>query len=127
MNAQDFSPSVDHCLQSDYAHWQHLQPALLQNSWIFIHFLPPSGLFPAPAQVGNITDLKAFKINELAGVKLDREINVVAFQDGRQVPLPPGTGYVDENGRVCVGRFLWLHDMAPWQAGSSVTGARMGG
>jgi len=26
---------------------------------------------------------------------------VVAFNDGRQVPLPPGTGYVDENGKVC--------------------------
>jgi len=39
-------------------------------------------------------------VNELAGVKLDRDINVVAFTDGRQIPLPPGTGYVDENGTV---------------------------
>lgn len=119
--------------------------------------------------VGNIGDLKSFKINELAGVKLDREINVVAFQvhvlctqlaawaipflivhcsrdlgrafkcthrrfwcsivsgclagamlvapqcfatslshtipavilqDGREIPLPPGTGFVDESGKV---------------------------
>ncbi len=50
--------------------------------------------------MGNISDLKSFKINELAGVKLDRDVNVVAFEDGRQIPLPPGTGYVDENGKV---------------------------
>lgn len=43
------------------------------------------------------------QVSELAGVKLDRDINVVAFNDGRQVPLPPGTGYVDENGKVCDG------------------------
>lgn len=42
------------------------------------------------------------QVNELAGVKLDRDINVVAFNDGRQIPLPPGTGYVDENGQVNV-------------------------
>lgn len=50
--------------------------------------------------MGNIADLRSFKISELAGVKLDRNINVVAFQDGREIPLPPGTGYVDESGRV---------------------------
>ncbi|KAJ9507944.1 hypothetical protein QJQ45_021182 [Haematococcus lacustris] len=49
--------------------------------------------------VGNVSDLQSFKISELAGVKLDREVNVVAFTDGRQVPLPPGTGYIDENGK----------------------------
>uniref|UniRef100_A0A7S3VI82 Uncharacterized protein n=1 Tax=Dunaliella tertiolecta TaxID=3047 RepID=A0A7S3VI82_DUNTE len=48
--------------------------------------------------VGNIAEMKSFKVNELAGVKLDRNINVVAFSDGRQIPLPPGTGYVDEFG-----------------------------
>ncbi len=48
--------------------------------------------------VGNIADLESFKISELAGVKLDRDVNVVAFKDGRQVPLPPGTGYVDGGG-----------------------------
>mmetsp|Transcript_26196 Transcript_26196/g.57226 ORF Transcript_26196/g.57226 Transcript_26196/m.57226 type:complete len:347 (+) Transcript_26196:169-1209(+) len=49
--------------------------------------------------VGNIADLKQFKVNEIAGVKLDRDVNVVAFEDGRQIPLPPGTGYVDSSGK----------------------------
>jgi hypothetical protein len=73
-------------------------------------------------QVGNISDLKAFKINELAGVKLDREISVVAFQDGRQVPLPPGTGYVDENGkvgtmRITMGRMDRMDGEDKWKGG----------
>ena len=52
--------------------------------------------------VGNVSDLKKFKISEIAGVKLDRDVNVVAFTDGRQIPLPPGTGYYDNSGKVRV-------------------------
>ncbi len=25
---------------------------------------------------------------------------MVAFKDGREIPLPPGTGFVDKNGKV---------------------------
>ena len=56
--------------------------------------------------VGNVADLRAFKVNEIAGVKLDRDVNVVAFQDGREIPLPPGTGYIDANGKVW-GECVW--------------------
>ncbi|GFR52646.1 hypothetical protein Agub_g15238 [Astrephomene gubernaculifera] len=45
--------------------------------------------------VGNVADLKSFKISEIAGIKLDRDVNVVAFQDGTTAPLPPGSTYVD--------------------------------
>ncbi|KXZ41595.1 hypothetical protein GPECTOR_375g164 [Gonium pectorale] len=45
--------------------------------------------------VGNVTDLKQFKISEIAGIQLDRDVNVVAFQDGTSAPLPPGSAYVD--------------------------------
>ncbi|PNW78095.1 hypothetical protein CHLRE_10g464050v5 [Chlamydomonas reinhardtii] len=45
--------------------------------------------------VGNVADLKKFKIGEIAGIKLDRDVNVVAFQDGTAAPLPPGSAYVD--------------------------------
>ncbi|GIL61428.1 hypothetical protein Vafri_15877 [Volvox africanus] len=45
--------------------------------------------------VGNVSDLKQFKIGEIAGIKLDRDVNVVAFQDGSSAPLPPGSTYVD--------------------------------
>ena len=33
-------------------------------------------------------------------MKLDREVNVVAFKDGREIPLPPGTGFVGADGKV---------------------------
>lgn len=49
--------------------------------------------------VGNITDMKAFKVSEIAGVKLDREVNVVAMADGRVLPLPPGAGMVGPDGK----------------------------
>lgn len=56
-------------------------------------------------QVGNIGDLTRFKISELAGVKLDRDVNVVGFKDGSKIPLPPGTGYIDKDtGKVGRGR-----------------------
>ena len=45
--------------------------------------------------VGNVSDLQSFKMGEIAGVKLDREVNVVAFRDGSSVPLPPGSAYID--------------------------------
>ncbi|EFJ49095.1 hypothetical protein VOLCADRAFT_117417 [Volvox carteri f. nagariensis] len=45
--------------------------------------------------VGNVSDLKQFKISEIAGIKLDRDVNVVAFQDGSTAPLPPGSTYRD--------------------------------
>ncbi len=56
--------------------------------------------------VGNVGDMKKFKISEVAGVKLDRDVNVVAFDDGRTLELPAGSGYVNEQGEVrgCGGR-----------------------
>lgn len=33
--------------------------------------------------VGNVADLKQFKISEIAGIQLDRDVNVVAFAVGR--------------------------------------------
>ena len=56
--------------------------------------------------VGNVSDLRQFKISEIAGVKLDRDVGVVAFQDGTEVFLPPGTGYTDANGKVRCCRWL---------------------
>ena len=44
--------------------------------------------------------LPPLQISEIAGVKLDREVNVVAFKDGREIPLPPGTGFVGADGKV---------------------------
>ena len=49
--------------------------------------------------VGNVSQLKRFKVSEIAGVKLDRDVGVVAFADGTSIPLPPGAGEVDANGR----------------------------
>jgi hypothetical protein len=49
--------------------------------------------------VGNVSELQQFKVSELAGVKLDKEVGVVAFRDGREIPLPPGTGFLDKNGK----------------------------
>ena len=37
--------------------------------------------------VGNVSDLKQFKIGEIAGIKLDRDVNVVAFQVRGPPPL----------------------------------------
>lgn len=45
--------------------------------------------------VGNIQDLKRFKISEIKGIKLDRDVTVVAFQDGRTLELPAGSSLFD--------------------------------
>ncbi|MEW5301019.1 MAG: hypothetical protein WDW38_009412 [Sanguina aurantia] len=45
--------------------------------------------------VGSVNDLQKFKISEIAGMKLDRDVNVVAFQDNRPSLLPPGSTYID--------------------------------
>lgn len=50
--------------------------------------------------VGNVADLKKFKVSEIAGVKLDRDVTVVAFQDGSSVELPAGAGAYDKDGKV---------------------------
>ncbi|KAG1654845.1 hypothetical protein FOA52_007596 [Chlamydomonas sp. UWO 241] len=47
----------------------------------------------------NVSAMQRCKVSEIAGVKLDNDVNVVAFKDGREIPLPPGTGYVDANGK----------------------------
>ncbi|GBF97608.1 hypothetical protein Rsub_10744 [Raphidocelis subcapitata] len=41
--------------------------------------------------VGNIADLTRFKISEIKGIKLDNEVTVVAFKDGRTLELPAGS------------------------------------
>lgn len=46
----------------------------------------------------------AVQVSEIAGVKLDREVNVVAMADGQVLPLPPGSGMVSPDGKVC----CWL-------------------
>ncbi len=48
-------------------------------------------IFPTPC---------SSQVSEIAGVKLDRDVKVVAFKDGREIPLPPGTGFMDRNGKV---------------------------
>lgn len=50
--------------------------------------------------VGNVSDLKKFKIGEIAGVKLDNDVNIVAFEDGRSIELPVGSGVRTPDGRV---------------------------
>lgn len=50
--------------------------------------------------VGNVGDMRKFKISEIAGIKLDRDVNVVAFEDGRSLELPLGSGVRTPDGRV---------------------------
>ncbi|KAI8466813.1 MAG: hypothetical protein J3K34DRAFT_524222 [Monoraphidium minutum] len=45
--------------------------------------------------LGNVQDLTRFKISEIRGIKLDRDVTVVAFKDGRTLELPPGAGTFD--------------------------------
>jgi len=47
-----------------------------------------------------IRDPSLPQVSEIAGVKLDRDVNVVAFKDGREIPLPPGTGFLGSDGKV---------------------------
>jgi hypothetical protein len=42
------------------------------------------------------------QISEIAGVKLDKDVSVVAMADGSSIPLPPGSGMIDKDGKVCV-------------------------
>lgn len=42
--------------------------------------------------VGNVQDLARFKISEIRDIKLDRDVTVVAFKDGRTLELPAGAG-----------------------------------
>eukprot|EP00198_Chlamydomonas_reinhardtii_P009281 XP_001698618.1 predicted protein [Chlamydomonas reinhardtii] len=64
----------------------------------FVYFKTPQGRWVAAAEDEQgrffMIDEK-FKIGEIAGIKLDRDVNVVAFQDGTAAPLPPGSAYVD--------------------------------
>lgn len=50
--------------------------------------------------VGNVSELQEFKVSEVAGVKLNNDVSVVAFKDGRQIPLPPGSELVNASGKV---------------------------
>lgn len=44
-------------------------------------------------------------MSEIAGVKLDRDVNVVAMADGQVLPLPPGAGmYRPSDGKVSSGQ-----------------------
>jgi hypothetical protein len=54
--------------------------------------------------VGNVSDLARFKISDVAGVKLDRDVTVVAFKDGRVLELPPGAGVPDGAGGLIAPR-----------------------
>jgi hypothetical protein len=40
------------------------------------------------------------QVSEIAGVKLDREVNVVAMADGQVLPLPPNSGGIGPDGKV---------------------------
>lgn len=42
----------------------------------------------------------AAQVSEIAGVKLDREVNVVAMADGQMLPLPPNSGVIGPDGKV---------------------------
>jgi hypothetical protein len=57
--------------------------------------------------VGNVSDLRRFKVNEIAGVKFDRELTVVALEDGSSIPLPPGAGSYDDKGNVSMAGWGW--------------------
>lgn len=50
--------------------------------------------------LGNVSDLERFKISEIGGVKLDRDVTVVAFKDGRTLELPPGAATLSESGEM---------------------------
>lgn len=43
------------------------------------------------------------QISEIAGVKLDNDVTVVGMADGSSIPLPPGSGMVDKDGKVGLG------------------------
>lgn len=47
------------------------------------------------------------QISEIAGLKLDSDVTIVAMADGSSVPLPPGSGMVDKDGKVGGGRISW--------------------
>lgn len=64
--------------------------------------------------VGNVRDMKQFKISEVAGMKLDRDVNVTAFDDGRTLELPEGTGFVNDKGEVRRGAVGWLPLRGAW-------------
>ncbi|WIA13852.1 hypothetical protein OEZ85_002426 [Tetradesmus obliquus] len=49
--------------------------------------------------VGNISQMQRFKISEIAGLKLDNDVTIVAMADGSSVPLPPGSGMVNKDGK----------------------------
>eukprot|EP00798_Chlamydomonas_sp_ICE-L_P018864 gene18864-25419_t len=51
--------------------------------------------------VGNVRELSRFKINEIAGVKLDRDVNIVAFKDGSNVSLQaPTPDMIGPDGKI---------------------------
>jgi hypothetical protein len=60
--------------------------------------MPPPALTQRHANTG-VTR----QVSEIAGVKLDRDVNVVAMVDGTALPLPPGVGMYDGNGKVWQG------------------------
>ncbi|KAF8066169.1 PRY2 [Scenedesmus sp. PABB004] len=49
--------------------------------------------------VGNISQMARFKVSEIAGIKLDKDVTVVGMADGSSVPLPPGAGMVGPDGK----------------------------
>jgi hypothetical protein len=44
--------------------------------------------------------MHCLQISEIAGVKLDKDVTVVAMADGSSIPLPPGSGMIDKDGKV---------------------------
>jgi hypothetical protein len=40
------------------------------------------------------------QISEIAGVKLDKDVTVVGMADSSSIPLPPGSGMLDKDGKV---------------------------
>lgn len=63
------------------------------------------------------------QVSEIAGVKLDRQVNVVAMMDGTALPLPPTSGMVDANGKV--GRLVLREGLAIMWGVSSAAGTFM--
>lgn len=39
-------------------------------------------------------------MSEIAGVKFEQDVNVVAMMDGSDIPLPPGSGVIGKDGKV---------------------------
>lgn len=87
--------------------------ALDRQGNLFNLYLDESGS-RAITPLGNVSQLTRFKISEIAGIKLDHDVTVVAMADGSSIPLPPGAGMVGADGKfVPPGELLEGYSLPP--------------